>query len=621
MTKGSSEHDSNINLGVYWLECSSCRGWEIFENTGLPGPYNEKIARKAKFSCKLCAINKKIDAFFSELNKIRTQLASANLDSWADMAKKIPTEIKESRDKIVELCDNNCRLISEISSVKESISKSSHTENTLSAPQLRQASSEVLDIENRKLSLVIAGLPEKGSDITDFIDFCNTHHTLDKPISTTDVESAVRFGRAGTPGAPKMMRIKITSQAVRKSLLVLHFKRLPTAPSVYIRPDLTKAQLEVDKRLREELKEKGKEHFKIFRGKVIPRDGAGKQDRPKLISSATAKVPDNTVRFSAPSTSIHSVPIQVSKRKQVRKLTVTKRHTTMKKIDTSGEDQTASENLLNAQSAVSNNKQLTGPSTATSVAAITLTPGLPSSTPACASSTVTISQPGTQAPLPKALDAKKGKTLVNVSVPEVYLNSEPCSTQATNKVNLSNGDALFTSTQMPNDRNSLSNSPMSPDSFLDGTSRSAFEDFIRETSLACSTLDRNEKLVSSSEASMSKGESKPTFNQEKAAGAMSTRATSEPSPSSADQSSLLTGAKFYRLIKAQEGDDHSNSTRGAVTLSPAISIHYRQPCTDNLVEKSSSTLATTLAVTNTINPVASRLPSTRNKSKTTSKNL
>jgi len=40
---------------------------------------------------------------------------------------------------------------------------------------------------------------------------------------------------------------------------------------IYVRPDLTPAQLELDKKLRQELLTKGKDKFKIHRGKIVPR--------------------------------------------------------------------------------------------------------------------------------------------------------------------------------------------------------------------------------------------------------------------------------------------------------------------------------------------------------------
>ena len=44
-------------------------------------------------------------------------------------------------------------------------------------------------------------------------------------------------------------------------------------PNKYINKDLPREQREAERKLRQELKEKGKDAFKIFRGRVVPRDG------------------------------------------------------------------------------------------------------------------------------------------------------------------------------------------------------------------------------------------------------------------------------------------------------------------------------------------------------------
>ena len=37
---------SEENVGIYWLTCDGCNGWEIFENTGIAGQYDEKTDKK-----------------------------------------------------------------------------------------------------------------------------------------------------------------------------------------------------------------------------------------------------------------------------------------------------------------------------------------------------------------------------------------------------------------------------------------------------------------------------------------------------------------------------------------------------------------------------------------------
>ena len=73
--------------------------------------------------------------------------------------------------------------------------RASISTGSLSALQLRQSTSELLDVESRKLSLVVFGLPEGGKDVEDLLEFCNAHHETDRPLLIEDIEAAVRVGK------------------------------------------------------------------------------------------------------------------------------------------------------------------------------------------------------------------------------------------------------------------------------------------------------------------------------------------------------------------------------------------------------------------------------------------
>ena len=80
----------------------------------------------------------------------------------------------------------------------------------------------------------------------------------------------MRIGKQGPQVPHRLLKVKVHSQVVKRNLLFIHTVKKPSAPAVFIRPDLTKTQQELDKKLRDELRLKGKD-FKIFRGKIVPR--------------------------------------------------------------------------------------------------------------------------------------------------------------------------------------------------------------------------------------------------------------------------------------------------------------------------------------------------------------
>ena len=148
MTKSKGKDASREeSVGLNWLACDVCSGWDIFENTGITGPYNEKLAQKTSFTCRHCKIIQRLDDLTTQVSKLQTQLTKADIEKWSDVVKKIPAEVKEHTDKV--MAENKTRMEAELANIKSN----SHTrdsvdiDQTLSAPQLRQATSEMHEVE------------------------------------------------------------------------------------------------------------------------------------------------------------------------------------------------------------------------------------------------------------------------------------------------------------------------------------------------------------------------------------------------------------------------------------------------------------------------------------------
>ena len=144
----------------------------------------------------------------------------------------------------------------------------------LTAPQLKSDADEIQLIEKRKLNLIVSDLPENNRDVDDILEFITTCHDNVVPIRANEFITTERLEKPASNGNPRLLGIKLKSQETRKKLLTVHHHRnsVETKP-VYIRPDLTKSQAEVDKKLREEWTVKGRDNFVIKNGKVVPRIG------------------------------------------------------------------------------------------------------------------------------------------------------------------------------------------------------------------------------------------------------------------------------------------------------------------------------------------------------------
>src|SRR3989442_562078 len=169
------------DVGVNWLECELCSGWEIYENTGFTGPFSSSVAKKSTYVCRFCNLNSKFEELLNQVKKVETMInAAPKGPSWSDVVKQ--NDLQTTKDEMNKLLSDNCNSIKEeLNSIKVNVTTtSSNPASTLSATQLHQTTTELMDVESRKLSLVIFGLPEKGNDLPDLLDFINMHHEVQK---------------------------------------------------------------------------------------------------------------------------------------------------------------------------------------------------------------------------------------------------------------------------------------------------------------------------------------------------------------------------------------------------------------------------------------------------------
>ena len=286
------------------MACDKYGGWEIFENTGIKGPYEEKAAKKATFTCKHCQLFAKFDTSMKEINRLNEKVKNleqelgSNKRTFAEAVKNIPEEFKSTKEEIVAVCNSNQNFRDDIAQSLHEVKSgmlNADSSIVLTAPQLKQAADEVEEIAKRKNSLIISGLPEGSTDAQDLINFVQLYH---KDVSVPSLDDFADVNRVGKPlsdNRPRLLRVKLQSGAVRSRLLNLHTKRDQTlqTPKIFIRPDLTKAQSANDKKLREEWTSAGRDKFKISKGKIVPRAVAQLNDQ----SVSSNQIKDSNDQF------------------------------------------------------------------------------------------------------------------------------------------------------------------------------------------------------------------------------------------------------------------------------------------------------------------------------------
>src|SRR6266568_7019285 len=159
-----------------WVACDICDNWILYDNTGLKGKF-ENHNPKVAFSCRQCLLEEKFLSQATEFSLLRKQLTDESIQSLENS--------KSYAEAAKDIKDINLKL-------EEKSNRSS--EDILSSAQIRQATDELLDINARKLNLIISGLPENGTDIEDFIDYANYFHHLGRNLSVVDFVTYERLG-------------------------------------------------------------------------------------------------------------------------------------------------------------------------------------------------------------------------------------------------------------------------------------------------------------------------------------------------------------------------------------------------------------------------------------------
>ena len=245
-------------LGNNWISCDICKDWLLFENSKLTTHFKDIGKAKLAFTCRACRSEQRITKLEEQLKSIadETSNTKTKMDSgsklWADIVRDT-NEVKEEVKKTV--------------TAVTALENNAGPRPDLTAPQLRQVIDETEEVRRRERNLIVFGLPETDNDIGCLIEYARTCHVM---LPEAEIETADRIGRVGS--SPRLLKIKLATIQLRRNLLSMRPPEdIDPANRIFIRPDLTKAQMELDKQLRAELITAGKDKFMIRKGKIIPR--------------------------------------------------------------------------------------------------------------------------------------------------------------------------------------------------------------------------------------------------------------------------------------------------------------------------------------------------------------
>ena len=149
------------------------------------------------------------------------------------------------------------------------------------------------DKEKREENIVLHNIPESRSDTAnirqryDENSFANIVHALLGEDRDVEITQTYRLGKrldsknrssddskgGGEVSKPRLLLVKLKRKEDVEHLLRLRwYLKEAGFPNIYMTRDLPPEERELQRKLRDELKRKGKESHRIFRGQVVPKD-------------------------------------------------------------------------------------------------------------------------------------------------------------------------------------------------------------------------------------------------------------------------------------------------------------------------------------------------------------
>ena len=281
-TGGKRKCGKEIKGKVKPIMCESCGGWfhphcqdlsveavaalETFELPWVCGTCKEDLKHKRSLERK---INRCINTTMATLEKtIRGQLD----ESEKRLTQKFSLSKQQSTDELDKKLVEGLKTVE--SNVTKEIGRSSDTVKKAVVEQERRV--------DRSHNVVMHNIPEKEDGTVaekrehDLLFVKGITEAICGNDSGLKVERVVRLqnngGQSDKPKQPSLLLVRFEKKEHVDLILRKRFgMRKAGFPNMYINKDLTREEREKEWKLRQELKEKGKESHMIFRGRVVPR--------------------------------------------------------------------------------------------------------------------------------------------------------------------------------------------------------------------------------------------------------------------------------------------------------------------------------------------------------------
>ena len=266
------------------IMCESCGGWFHTHCQELsPGAIDALESFELPWVCMACRVD------LRQKRRMERKIDRCIDARMKDMEKSIREQIDESEKRLAKkfaeskqqsTIELDQKVVDELKNIETNVTK----EIGRSSDSVKKVVAEQERKVDRSHNVIIHNIPEsenvnsKEHDLTIVKEMIDAICGKDSGVKVEKVFRLQANSSAVNPSErqtrPRLLLVRFEKKEHADLVLKRRFGlREAGFPNKYINKDLPREQREAVRKLRQELKENGKDAFKIFRGRVVPRDG------------------------------------------------------------------------------------------------------------------------------------------------------------------------------------------------------------------------------------------------------------------------------------------------------------------------------------------------------------
>ena len=111
--KGGLKTNQHLGPSLNWIQCDKCQGWDLFENSGIGGKFNEKVLCSVQFDCRLCQMERRVEGLVGKVREVEETVAEVKervekleVRIGVEITDRMKEAATEVEGKLSAVCDN-----------------------------------------------------------------------------------------------------------------------------------------------------------------------------------------------------------------------------------------------------------------------------------------------------------------------------------------------------------------------------------------------------------------------------------------------------------------------------------------------------------------------------------